>query len=136
VGESVTVGSVRRLALLLVLGSGLALGTTALAREGGGDDVVIAMQRGCLPGTRLTIRIEPPEDAILSPVHIRVGRREAVHLTGVTQDASVTVRINRHARVSVNGETTGGRRFGMSREIRRCAPQPPPPQTVSGGGEG
>jgi hypothetical protein len=131
----------RRAALLLVLGSGLALGATALAQDGGRDDVVISMDRGCLPGTRLTIRIEPPEDAILSPVHIRVGRREAVHLTGVTQDASVTVRINHRARVSVNGETTGGRRFGTTREIRRCAPSPPPreaapPQTVSGGGEG
>jgi hypothetical protein len=131
---------VRRLALLLVLGSGLALVATALARESGSDDVVIGMQRGCLAGTRLTIRIEPPEDAILSPVHIRVGHREAVHLTGVTQDASVTVRINTRTRVSVNGETTGGRRFSTSREIRRCAPpprrEPPPPQTVSGGGDG
>ena len=102
------------------------------------------MHRGCLTGTRVTIRIVPPSGAILSPVHIRAGGREVVHLTGVTQEASVTVRLPHQGRVSVSGESTGGERFSTSRDYRRCAPEPTPqPQRdrapsppITGGGEG
>jgi hypothetical protein len=133
----------RPLALLLVLGSGLALGASALAQEGGSDELEIRMPRGCLAGTRVTIRIVPASGSMLSPVHIRAGSREVVHLTGVTQEASVTVRLPHRGRVSVRGETTGGERFAMTRDYRPCTPPPPEPrraeprpQTVSGGGEG
>jgi hypothetical protein len=131
-------------ALLVAIGSGLGLGATALAQGGRGDDVEISMHRGCLTGTRVTVRIVPPEGAVLSPVHVRAGNREVVHLTGITGEASVTVRLPHRGRVSVSGETTGGRRFAAERNYRRCAPEPattptprPRPGTpVSGGGEG
>ena len=138
---------IRRVALLLAIGTGLGLGATAIAQEGGGDELAIDMTSGCLNGTRVTVKLTPPSGAILSPVHIRTDRGEMVHLTGVTQQASVTVRVPRRGRVSVSGETTGGERFSMSRNYRACAPEPtstprarprpaPPPRTVSGGGEG
>ena len=102
------------------------------------------MHRGCLTGTRVTVRIVPPSGGILSPVHIRAGGREVVHLTGVTQEASVTVRLPHQGRVSVSGESTGGERFAVDRNYRRCAPEPTPqPQQnrspsppITGGGEG
>jgi hypothetical protein len=138
---------IRRVALLTAIGIGLGLGATAVAQDGGGDELAIDMTRGCLNGTRVTVKLTPPSGAMLSPVHIRTDRGEAVHLTGVTQPASVTVRVLRRGRVSVSGETTGGERFSMSRDYRACAPEPtstprarprpaPPPRTVSGGGEG
>jgi len=126
-------------------GSVLGLGATALAQGGGSEDLQIEMQRGCLTGTRVTVRIVPPSGAILSPVHVRAGGREVVHLTGVTQEASVTVRVPHAGRVSVSGESTGGERFNVARTYRRCAPEPTPqPQTnrnnpsppITGGGEG
>jgi hypothetical protein len=129
---------------LAVIGSGLALGATALAQDGPGDEVEISMHSGCLSGTRVTVRIVPPSGSVLSPVHIRAGNREVVHLTGVTGEASVTVRLPRRGRVSVSGETTGGRSFSAVRDYRPCAPEPattpiPPPPGgggVTGGGEG
>lgn len=130
----------RGVAILAVLGSGLGLGATALAQGGGNDDLLIELDRGCLTGTRVTVRIVPPDDAILSPVHIRAGSREVVHLTGVTQEASVTVRLPRRGRVSVSGESTGGERFSSQRDYRPCAPEPPPDDgptpPITGGGEG
>jgi len=136
----------RPAAILLVLGCGLGLGATALA-QGGDDDLVIDMHRGCLSGTRVTVRIVPASGTMLSPVHVRAGNREVVHLTGVTQEASVTVRLPRRGRVSVSGETIGGERFSTVRNYRSCTPDPPPrtppprPQPapavpVTGGGEG
>ena len=138
---------IRRVALLVAIGTGLGLGATAIAQEGESDDLAIDMQSGCLSSSRVTIKITPPSGAILSPVHIRTDRGEAVHLTGVTQQASVTVRVPRRGRVSVSGETTGGERFSMARDYRPCSPEPTstpqrarprpsPPHTVSGGGEG
>jgi hypothetical protein len=133
----------RRATILLVLGSGLGLGATALAQDGGSDKLQIELHRGCLTGTRVTIRIVPPTGAILSPVHIRADGREVVHLTGVTQEASVTVRLPHRGRVSVTGESTGGERFSTVRDYRRCAPEATPqPQPgapsspITGGGEG
>ena len=128
----------RRAAILVALGSGLGLGATALAQGGGSDDLRIEMHRGCLTGTRVTVRIVPPSGAVLSPVHVRAGRREVVHLTGVTQEASVTVRLPHEGRVSVKGESTGGKRFSVVRDYRRCAPQRErtPSAPITGGGEG
>ena len=110
----------RRAALLPVLGLGLGLGATAIAQEGGDDELAIDMPRGCLTGTRVTVRIAPPDGAMLSPVHIRAGRGEVVHLTGVTQEASVTVRLPNRGRVSVSGETTGGERFSTCATTARA----------------
>jgi len=110
-----------------------------LAQGGGSDDLRIEMHRGCLTGTRVTVRIVPPSGAVLSPVHVRAGRREVVHLTGVTQEASVTVRLPHEGRVSVKGESTGGERFSVVRDYRRCAPEPEqraPAGPITGGGEG
>lgn len=114
-----------------------------MAQGGGSDKLVIDMDRGCLNGTRVTVRIVPPSGGMLSPVHVRAGSREVVHLTGVTQEASVTVRLPHRGRVSVSGETTGGQRFSSRRDYRPCAPTPPKPQRqthpsppVTGGGEG
>jgi hypothetical protein len=129
-------------AILMTLGSAFGLGATALAQGGGDDDLRIELHRGCLTGTRVTIKIVPPSGDILSPVHIRAGGREVVHLTGVTQEASVTVRLPHQGRVSVSGETTGGERFAVDRNYRRCAPEPTPQQDrgpsppITGGGEG
>ena len=66
-----TVERETRVALLLAIGTGLGLGATAIAQDGGSDDLAIDMQSGCLDGTRVTVRITPPSGAILSPVHIR-----------------------------------------------------------------
>ena len=108
-----------------------------MAQGGGNDDLRIEMHRGCLTGTRVTIKIVPPSDAILSPVHIRAGSREVVHLTGVTQEAAVIVRVPHGGRVSVNGETLGGTRFAAGRTYRRCPAHPlTSPPVVTGGGEG
>jgi hypothetical protein len=126
--------------MMVVAGAGLGLGATALAQDDG-DELSIRMPRGCLDSTRVTIRIAPPSDAILSPVHIRAGSREVVHLTGVTGEASVTVRLPRGGRVSVTGESTAGDQFNVARTYRRCAPQAPqqnhsPSPPITGGGEG
>jgi hypothetical protein len=130
----------RGVVTLAVLASGLGLGATAVAQSGGNEDLTIEMDRGCLTGTRVTVRIVPPDDAILSPVHIRAAGREVVHLTGVTQEASVTVRLPQRGRVSVSGESTGGERFAVDRDYRPCAPEPQrnesPSTPITGGGEG
>jgi hypothetical protein len=103
---------------------------------------VIDMHRGCLSGTRVTVRIVPPSGAMLSPVHIRAGGREVVHLTGVTQEASVTVRLPHRGRVSVSGETTGGERFSTrattaaARRQRAAGANEPASPPLTGGGEG
>jgi hypothetical protein len=130
----------RGVAIVVAVGSALGLGATALAQGGGDEDLRIEMQRGCLSGTRVTVRIVPPSGGILSPVHVRAAGREVVHLTGVTQEASVTVRVPHEGRVSVSGETTGGERFSAGRTYHRCAPQPQrnrsPSPPITGGGEG
>jgi hypothetical protein len=127
--------------MMVVAGAGLGLGATAVAQDDGSDEVSIQMPRGCLDSTRVTVRISPPSDAILSPVHVRAGGREVVHLTGVTGEASVTVRLPRHGRVSVSGESTAGDRFNVARTYRPCAPPAPqqnrsPYPPITGGGEG
>ena len=127
-----------RVAAAAVLACGLACGgATALAQGTGSEVPVIRMTSGCLDIGRVTVRIVPREGTMLSPVHIRAAGHEAVHLTGVTQEAAVIVWVPKGGRVTVTGETLGGTRFAAGRTYRRC---PPPrltsPPVVTGGGEG
>src|SRR4051794_19768215 len=135
----------RRVAIPLVLISVLGVGATALAQGGTSHGLKIQMHRGCLSGTRVTVRLEPATDETLSPVHLRADGHEVVHLTGVTQSASVTMRLpSSRGRVTVSGETTGGRRFFVPPDYHPRRPGPPPPPqgnsrpapTLSGGGGG
>jgi hypothetical protein len=126
------------MAATLVLGCGLACsGATALAQSGGSEVPLIRMTSGCLDIGRVTVRIVPREGTMLSPVHIRAAGHEDVHLTGVTQEAAVIVRVPDGGRVTVTGETLGGTRFAAGRTYRRCAAHPlTSPPVVTGGGEG
>jgi hypothetical protein len=129
----------RRAALMLVPLVALGAGATAPAQGGGRGDMV-QLPGGCLPGVRVVVRFEPPSGETLN-VHVRTGGHEVVHLTGVTRDASVTVRLPRAGgRVDISGRTSSGDQIGAGRTYRRCAPrQPqtrPQPPAVSGGGEG
>jgi hypothetical protein len=136
----------------MVLGCGLAGGgAVAIAQGGGGggsERPQIRIPGGCIDGTeQVTIRIRPRANTMVSPLNIRSGGRVAVHLTGVTQEASVTVRIAAGP-LRVSGETIGGDRFEAVHNYHRCTPIPrtprprPPhrptvPSTpVTGGGEG
>jgi hypothetical protein len=127
-----------RLAAAVVLACGLACGgATALAQGGGSEVPLIRMTSGCLDVGRVTVRIVPREGTMLSPVHIRAAGHEDVHLTGVTQEAAVIVRVPNGGRVSVNGETLGGTRFAAGRTYRRCPAHPlTSPPGGTGGGEG
>lgn len=122
----------------MVLTCGLACsGATALAQGGGSEVPLIRMTAGCLDIGRVTVRIVPREGTMLSPVHIRAAGHEAVHLTGVTQEAAVILRVPRGGRVTVRGETLGGVSFAAARTYRRCPKQPlTSPPVVTGGGEG
>jgi hypothetical protein len=123
------------MAILAVAGCGLACsGATALAQGGGSEAPIIRMTSGCLDSGRVTVRILPRHGTLLSPVHIRAAGYEAVHLTGVTQEAAVIVRVPRGGRVSVSGETLGGTSFSTARTYHRCPLTPAP--VVTGGGEG
>jgi hypothetical protein len=123
---------------MVVVGCGLACsGASALAQGGGSEVPRIRMTSGCLDNARVTVRIVPRQGTMLSPVHIRAAGHEAVHLTGVTQEAAVILRVPHGGRVSVSGETLGGVHFAAARSYHRCPPQPlTSPPVVTGGGEG
>jgi hypothetical protein len=128
----------RRAALLLVPLAGLGAGATALAQAGGDQGELLGLPGGCLRGVRVIVRFDPPSGETLN-LHVRTGGHEVVHLTGVTRNASVTLRLPRTGgRVDISGRTSGGERIGAGRTYRRCAtrPQLPEPPAVSGGGEG
>src|SRR5690349_10513144 len=91
----------RPIALVVVSGACLGLGATAIA-QGGSDELSIDLTRGCLNGTRVTVHLDPGSGQTLSPVHVRLGGSEVVHLDGVTGDATVTVRVpSKRGRLSV-----------------------------------
>jgi hypothetical protein len=129
------------LALLLVPVVGLGAGATALARTGANARDTLDLPGGCLKGVRVLVRFDAPSGKSLN-VHVRAAGREVVHLTGVTGDASVTVRLPRTGgRVEVTGSSSDGREISEGRTYQRCAalprPRPrPEPPAVSGGGEG
>jgi hypothetical protein len=136
----------RRAAILAVVGCGLAGGGAVAIAQGGAGSAserpLIRIPGGCIDQTkRVTIRIRPRANTMLSPLNIRSGRRVAVHLTGVTQEASVTVRVAAGP-LHVSGETIGGDRFDAFHNYHRCTPLPRPSRPtapgapVTGGGEG
>jgi hypothetical protein len=128
----------RRAALLLIPLAGLGAGATALAQGGGHRRDMVELPGGCLRGVRVIVAFDPPSGESLN-LHVRAVGKEVVHLTGVTTDASVTLRLPRTGgRVDVSGRTSGGDRVAAGRTYRRCAPRVPSPQlpAVSGGGEG
>ena len=99
--------------------------------SGGSERPRIGIPGGCIDGTeQVTIRIRPRANTMLSPVNIRSGRRVVVHLTGVTQAASVTVRVAAGP-LQVSGETTGGDRFYAAHNFHRCSPPAPLPHRRS-----
>jgi hypothetical protein len=136
----------RRAAILAVVGCGLAGGGAVAIAQGGGGSAserpLIRIPGGCIDQTKqVTIRNRRRANTMLSPVNIHSGHRVAVHLTGVTQDASVTVRVAAGP-LEVSGETIGGDRFSAVHNYHRCTPLPQAPRPsapgvpVTGGGEG
>lgn len=96
---------------------------------------------GCLKGVRVLAKFHASRGESLN-LHVRAAGREVVHLTGVTGNASVTVRLPRSGgRVQISGSSSDGDEISEGRTYVRCStlprprPQPEPP-AVSGGGEG
>jgi len=127
------------MALLLIPVVGLGAGATALARGTTSARDMTDLPGGCLKGVRVLVRFDAPRDESLN-VHVRAAGREVVHLTGVTGNASVTVRLPRSGgRVQVSGSSSDGDEISTGRTYVRCStlPRPrPEPPAVSGGGEG
>ena len=129
----------RRVALLLIPLVGLGAGATALARTSAASRDMTDLPGGCRKGVRVLVKFDAPRGASLN-LHVRAAGREVVHLTGVTGNASVTVRLPRSGgRVQVNGFSSDGDEISEGLNYVRCSalPTPPPePPAVSGGGEG
>ena len=131
----------RRLALLLIPVVGLGAGATALARTSTSARDMADLPGGCLKGVRVLVKFDAPRGESLN-LHVRAAGREVVHLTGVTGNASVTVRLPRTGgRVEVTGSSSDGDEISEGRNYVRCStlPRPrlrPEPPAVSGGGEG
>jgi len=137
---------------LLVLGvATLGVGASALA-QGGGDELSIDFQDGCLDHSRVVVKLSPPDDRMIDDLSIRANGREVLHLNGLSGEARMRVRLSSaRGQVTVSGELAGGETFSRSRDYRACAPEPAPrteapdstPQrksrpepTLTGGGEG
>ena len=129
------------MALLLIPVVGLGAGATALARGTTAQRDTADLPGGCLKGVRVLVKFDAPHGKSLN-LHVRAAGREVVHLTGVTGNASVTVRLPRSGgRVQVNGSTSDGDEISAGRTYVRCSSLPKPrprpePPAVSGGGEG
>jgi hypothetical protein len=132
---------VRRVALLLIPVVGLGAGATALARSSTSARDMTDLPGGCLKGVRVLVKFDAPRGESLN-LHVRAAGHEVVHLTGVTGNASVTVRLPRSGgRVQVNGFSSDGDEISEGRSYVRCSALPKPrprpePPAVSGGGEG
>jgi hypothetical protein len=141
---------VRRAVVPLVLAA-MAVGTTAVAQDGGeGVPVVRSSAVLHLDGDRpcngdgVTVRVTPPPQVALGWISVRVNGRETVRLTGVDNSASVTILLPRRAtRLTTAAETLDGQRLARERRYRSCLPpKPSPPQprrdrppVIIGGGE-
>ena len=146
-----------RRAIALLTFAALAVGTTALAQDGGGEsapvvrsNAVLHLQgdRPCTDGHGVTLRVTPPAGVTLGWLDVRIDGRRVVRLTGVGGGggASVTVRLpRRSARISAAAETLDGQQLSRARRYRSCIrprPTPSPPQprrenppVIVGGGE-
>jgi hypothetical protein len=129
------------MALLLIPVVGLGAGATALAHGTTSKRDMTSLPGGCLKGVRVLVKFDAPRGESLN-LHVRAAGREVVHLTGVTGNASVTVRLPRSGgRVQISGSSSDGDEISEGRTYVRCStvprprPQPEPP-AVSGGGEG
>jgi hypothetical protein len=128
-------------ALLLIPVVGLGAGATALARSTSSTRAVADLPGGCLKGVRVLVKFDAPRGESLN-LHVRAAGREVVHLTGITGNASVTVRLPRDGgRVQVTGSSSDGDEISEGRTYVRCSTLPKPrprpePPAVSGGGEG
>jgi hypothetical protein len=143
---------VRRAIVLLMLGL-LAVGTTAVAQDGGDPGAPVVRSsavlhldgdRSCKGADGVTLRVTPPADVALGWISVRVDGRQIVRLTGVGGDASVTVRLPRDgARVATSAETLDGQQLSRAHRYRSCVagkPSPPQPRrdrppVIVGGGE-
>jgi hypothetical protein len=151
---------VRRRALFIALGAGLAAGGAALAQGQSNQDAyqlpepsvssaqVLRLPRdsSCVHITRATVRFLPPPGAVFGVLRVTAHGREVVRLTGVPRAASATIRLTgSRTTVRASGSTLGGQEVSATRVYRRCAParQAPPkrrstpsPVQVGGGDDG
>ena len=138
----------RPVTALIALGATLGVGATALAQSGE-DRLSVDMQDGCLNRSRVVLRVTPPSGDPISTLTVYANGRKHLELSGLTGEARMTVRLtSQQGRVTVNGETVGGRRRGALARLPplRADPAPPrpaphhppgePEPTLSGGGEG
>jgi hypothetical protein len=130
---------VRRRALLIAIGVGLAAGGAALAQGQGNQDAyqlpepsvssaqVLRLPRdsSCVHITRATVRFLPPPGAVFGVLRVTADGAEATRMTGVPRAASATIRlVGRRTEVRVSGTTLGGQVIGASRTYRRCGSAP------------
>ena len=150
----------RRRALLIALGVGLAAGGAALAQGQSNQDAyqlpepsvssaqVLRLPRdsSCVHITRATVRFLPPPGAVFGVLRVTAHGREVARMTGVPRAASATIRAHREPHhVRVSGTTLGGQEISATRVYRRCRPagsKPKPKRTtptpvqVGGGDDG
>jgi hypothetical protein len=126
---------------MLIVLSGLVVGTTALAQTGGeaGTPVVsdgsvlhLPASRPCSGRQAVTVRITPPPALQMGWVSVQVNGREAARLTGIASGASATVRLPKRAsRLVVSAESLDGQRLSRERHYATCVkpvarPEPKP----------
>ena len=128
---------VRRRALFIAIGLGLAAGGAALAEGQSNQDAyqlpepsvssaqVLRLPRdsSCVHITRATVRFLPPPGAVFGLLRVTAHGREAARMTGVPRAASVTIRLTgSRTTVRVSGTTLGGQEVSATRVYRRCRP--------------
>ena len=124
--------TVRRPATALIaLGATLGVGATALAQSGE-DRLSIDLQDGCLNRSRVVLRITPPSGDPISTLTVYANGREQLELSGLTGEARMTVRLtSQRGRVTVNGETVGGRRRGALARLPPLRTEPATPRAAA-----
>ena len=121
----------RRRALFIALGVGLAAGGAALAQGQSNQDAyqlpepsvssaqVLRLPRdsSCVHITRATVRFLPPPGAVFGVLRVTAHGREVVRLTGVPRAASATIRLT-GSRTTVRVSGTHAGRPGGQRDAR------------------